>query len=787
MPHHKHGYGSAGKNPAPHRMLQSRRRQQAMSQKTTFRGPRRLMLATLMTTFAMTVLAAMACSAFALPAGRVYEMVSPVFKGGLGATLITAVGQSGESVAYFSPGAFAGAQAGLGNTANPLSYMARRGTLGWTSESLLPPDGLLPYVQSGDSQVSLTLGSVLAIGKPGSTLETANLEGSELELLVRPVGSPGWEVFGGQSFKTLNGEPFSSYSSEGVSADLCHVLVGVEAPTNANDVLLEKAIGVHYPLYEFVRGCHGEAAEVKLVGLDSKGNPIGPECSVESGIGTSSELEQLNKFNAISADGSEVFFTACIKNILADEQLFVRLAGAKTLEVSRPLASSKACQEDEVPCKEAATRAVAEFAGASEDGSRVFFRTKAPLTGEVKDASPSLFMATIGCAESEPECAAAERRVTALVRVSRDPNGEEAAGVEKIVQVARDGSHAYFAATGDLLDATERSALEGEGRPVPHPGAKNLYAYDTVPGHEHVGFVGDLCSGRELSGSVEDPRCPNPTGRDTALWDSVGSPPRAQAAGVEGRYLVFQTYAQLTPDDTDTAADLYRYDTQTDELQRVSIGEGGHDANGDNSSFDVTMPEREYNGSTIANHDMSIRAVSEDGSRIVFATADPLSEYASNGLSNAYEWHESQGSGVSGVSLISTGSGESAVEDVVISGEGDDIFFDTAQNLAAQDTDGTADVYDARIKGGFSSPPVQPQQCSSDACQGPLTNPSPLLVPGSVSQAAGGNFATSKPAAALKAKRKPPAHAKKRRGKRKHKAKRAVRAHDKGKSVKRGG
>jgi hypothetical protein len=81
------------------------------------------------------------------------------------------------------------------------------------------------------------------------------------------------------------------------------------------------------------------------------------------------------------------------------------------------------------------------------------------------------------------------------------------------------------------------------------------------------------------------------------------------------------------------------------------------------------------------------------------------------------------------------------VEDVVISPDGSDIFFDTTQGLVPQDTDGAPDVYDARVDGGFPPEPGPIQPCSGDACQGPLTNPAPLLIPGSVVQVAGGNLA----------------------------------------------
>jgi len=49
--------------------------------------------------------------------------------------------------------------------------------------------------------------------------------------------------------------------------------------------------------------------------------------------------------------------------------------------------------------------------------------------------------------------------------------------------------------------------------------------------------------------------------------------------------------------------------------------------------------------------------------------------------------------------------------------------------------------YDARLGAGFPVAPAPRQPCvAGDSRQGPLTNPAPLLVPGSVSQAPGENL-----------------------------------------------
>ena len=404
----------------------------------------------------------------------------------------------------------------------------------------------------------------------------------------------------------------------------------------------------------------------------------------------------------------------------------------------------------------------------------MFFTTAAQLVTGDTDPSTNLYMAKIGCPGGEAEaCAAGQRVVTGLTEVSHDPHAGQGAEVQGVVSVAPDGRRVYFVARGVLSEAANEQGV------APAEGADNLYAYDEASGA--TAFVGDLCSGPELSGVADDVSCPAdlegeaipPVPRlrnDSELWLSGRS--MAQTAGAEGGFLVFSTYARLITSgpeaDADDAQDVYRYDAGSGShpptLVRVSVGEAGHDANGNGDDREVigavnNEPVRGADAriqqaatNLVPNEERGVvrRAVSEDGSRIVFTTAEPLSEAASNGLENVYEWHE----GV--VSLISSGSATEPDEDPVITPSGRDVFFTTTAGLVPGDTDGEADIYDARSEGGFPPTPAQAEACSGDGCQGPLTNPAPLLVPGSVSQAPGGNLAAPAPVVAkAKAKAKP--------------------------------
>ena len=710
------------------------------SHKRPGRASYRGMLAALASLLVLGVL--LPAAALALPAGRVYEMVSPVFKGGFGVIGIQGAAENGESVAFTSPGAFAGAPASepSNDASSQPNYLARRGVLGWSTVPEAAPAALAPSAFSHD--ISPTLESTLSETYAGSNSNNAGYDGTAVEVFLHATSLPdtlsSWERVG-EPIETVDKAVSPDLTYRSADPNFCHLQL-----TTSFNHQVYLAGGVQ--LYELDRGCGGGPVSFRLVGVNDQGHSISAGCGNSADGVSLGDEEVQNEFNAVSADGEEVFFTDCLGAV---SQLYVRLGGTRTLEVSKPLAEGDGCAEVS-SCAGAAGRAGAVFVGASRDGSRVLFTTSAPLAVKDHDTGNDLYMASIGCPAGEAGCAVAGREVRSLVQVSHDPGGGEA-GVQGVVRVAPDGLRVYFVATGDLLTAGEQQALEGAGHAAPQAGAENLYVYNSVAddGAGEVAFIGDLCSGYQLSGNVEDIHCPG-SGTDVELWTATGGS-GAQTASADGQFLVFSSYAQLTASDTDAAKDVYRYDAQTGQLNRVSLGEGGYDANGNSGDVDAEIPGGYFGGLVKHQYELANRAVSEDGSRIVFSTSAPLSPLVSNGLENVYEWHEVPG-GEGSVSLVSSGSATEPIEPsfFTISSSGRDIFFVTSQGLVPRDTDSENDIYDARLGGGFPAAAAVQQPCSGDACQGPLTNPQPLLVPGSVSQAPGENLPASVPAVAPK-------------------------------------
>jgi hypothetical protein len=460
----------------------------------------------------LVALALTATSALALTnPERHYEMVSPPFKDGYAAQPIEAVAQNGESVAYFSPGTFAGRPVGLSEGLNPMPYVARRGASGWSTTPISPPPGVTPDIQGTETQdVSPTLEATTVLGKLGPNYEVTTQNGVQGQAFIHSVGAPdtaaNWEAAGPvlEALQKTTIDP----AYRGTSANLCHFIIeaGTTDQAPLREQLLPEPLGEFSShLYEVGRGggdCGGEPPSLRFVGVNNAGKLISPSCA--EGLGSRAEGSPSvisppshSSFNAVPAGGREVFFEASTDGCeqLNVYQLFVRVGGVKTIEVSRPLSST--CVE--VPCggaAVAAARASAEFVGASRDGSRVFFTTKAPLVEEDKDEGNDLYMASIGCPAGVGEaCEPAEAqntKVTSLVQVSHDPHGGEAAEVQGVVQLAPDGSHVYFVARGLLGEGSNK---QGQS---PTKGADNLYVYDSATGW--VAFIADRGSGPSDSG-----------------------------------------------------------------------------------------------------------------------------------------------------------------------------------------------------------------------------------------------------------------------------------------------
>ena len=611
------------------------------------------------------------------PAGRGYEMVSPLDKNGgdvdrnlpsefLPAT--SGASASGDAVAYASQAQFAGILAG----ALQGQYRSVRRSDRWVTRAITPPvrpqpseATLVPTVEflSEDlSQAVVSTNSPLVPGADallggswGLYLQDNTGTASDYRLLSDPISPLPAEI----------GVPKFRFSFAGASRDMRHVVFEAKGRqlVPGGPPIDDGATGV----YEWDDG------QVRLVSVLPSGVPAS---TAMAGTGVARGLFSPGG-HVVSDDGGRVFFTEL--NVAGNSgPLYVREGGTSTRAVSG---------SDNDP---SVARDATFLTAKASDGSMALFTSRHRLTDDATAADGS-------CRPEDPiggchddmylwnAAGPADERLKDLT--TGDLGG---GGVSGIAGAAEDLSYVYFVASGVLADGGAA-------------GAPNLYMWSAESG---VRFVARLNQ------------------EDGSVWSTTrnhGRQFRDGRVSADGSKLLFASRARLTVHDTAEHKQVYLYDAETDRLSCVSCSPVGSVSTGDawllypavlGASSSTEAPHAPYR---------LPRNLSADGARVVFETAEGLVGEDANGKVDVYLWSDGE------LSLVSTGKAADGAEFVDASANGRDIFFTTRERLVGSDTDDQVDVYDARVGGGFAEPQIPPP-CISDECQGPPTV-RPVLPP----------------------------------------------------------
>jgi DNA-binding beta-propeller fold protein YncE len=599
------------------------------------------------------------------PAGRGYELVSPPNKnGGNILDLNSRVAPNGNAISYGSAEAFAGAQAA------PLrnDYIARRGPNGWTTKPVLPAHGITSsaqpvFHQLTSEDLSRSVVTVEEFTGPGSV---APLDpGAPLTCgfgadspcnnnYVQDNVNGGWSLLTPGPHKLT---PFSEIAT--ATSDFGHVLFeseGVQAP-GAPDT-------GGFKLYEWDHGT------IRYVGVAPDGSPFPSSTAGDFLLDGPTKDSNRVKSRPLSDDGRRIYFLGSdeASTYQLPGGLYLREDGTKTYWVSESEHSSPGSAQD------------ATFLLASRDGSRALFTTRERLVDEDTNDTSDLYLYTHS---ADPEN---DRNLT-LVSLDREPADGQAAVVDPF-------AHPFSPSAGGVVGGSDdlgRFYFVSVGQIVPGEVTapeRKLYLWD----HGHVTFI---------SGVVLD---------DIEMWNiatDVEAP--VQLVTPDGEHLVFTSSQPLTPVDTDTDRDVYRYDSGSDELLCISC-HGTTASAGASRLRDIAL-----NGSFFR---VPARNVSDDGGRVFFESRDALVPDDGNGQVDVYMWEDGR------LELISSGTGNRASRFVGATPSGDDVFFLTSERLVGWDIDGAVDLYDARVGGGFPEPELE-DGCGLD-CQGePSGAPAP--------------------------------------------------------------
>jgi hypothetical protein len=692
----------------------------------------------------------------ALPDCRAYEIVTPPVKNGAliapyAFSIQYALSADGSRLISNTTQCFgASTSCGVLRQTVGAAFEFTRGPGGWSPAQLGPPVSLLTGATLlGDSADA---GSALYLGVPATPPSGGRewLYARAADGSFTPIG-PVAEEPGFRASEIGSGVSLAS-------VDVSHVLYSLlpfvgwpsfDSGSNASS-LYEYAGAAEHP---FLVGVSGGLGSTDLIST----------CGTDPGAGSHAFSTAL----ALAADGRTVYVTVprCATGSGANagvpvpaRTIYARIdgeraetageAGARTVKISGP-APEPAC---DAACQ-AQPPADAEFAGASTDGSRVYFLSTQQLTNEASVDKVSGDSAALGgCSHttgkgacnlylySDPQ---EEPGPTGnhLTDVSAGDSSGQGPQVQGVMAISPDGSRVYFVAKG-LLTGANAEGVE------PEEGAPNLYCFEAED--EVTRFVATLSA--------------NPTfGSQNPFVGSFGSDSGQWAAGIgeanvsaEGRYLLFASHRSLTLDASggEGPAQIYRYDALEESLTRVSIGQRGFNDNGNRGKADALIVPAVQSLLSRLGPATASPSLSADGRRAFFESPVALAPGALDEVpidnrgalaENVYEWEEqgvegcqqgagclyviSDGRDASESTKGGLGRTRSGVELLGASQSGKDVFFSTSDPLVPTDTDTESDVYVARSLGGFP-PPSQAVPCeSSEACHGEGTREGSVSAP----------------------------------------------------------
>jgi hypothetical protein len=666
-----------------------------------------------------------------LPDCRVYEQVSPEDKGGLDAVTLeqqplpaqSSDCELGEActIAYMNAGAAFGGAPGNEFTN---AYLATRADGGWLTTAVTPPTPQGPangfakvtYAFSSDlSQAILRvpLQRLTAEAPPGVYNLFVREPSGSYSLVTAAVPPESPEAGCGNCFVEQDVPAFA-----GASSGFSHVIFEANdsltagAPASGTENLYEEAAG-----------------EVRLVGILP--DHEAPSGGSTAGGGIDAVNEGAHELeHAISTDGSRVLFEAAADTGGPDPQqagdieIFDRLNGSSTIEVSAPAvgAQPSKCETKAGICD----AEPAKFWGASEDGSIVYFTSKAALTKESFVGTESSGEPHENPGEDLYRYDVDTRTLSDLTVDTSDPSGASVLGV---VGASADGSYVYFVAAGDLASGATS-------------GSPNLYVWHGTDSGEQLKFIARLHAPspkeeKSIEAMQAGPGVPYQS--DVADWTS--RPTESQAyVTPDGQHLAFMSVEPLTGynnhDQRTGAADheVFEYSADTGELVCASC-----DATGDAPLGSAFIGARL--GARVSTPFHQPRTLSNDGSRLFFSSPDPLVGGIAGGSAKVFEYEGGTAQLISG----SEGGGEAVFLDA--SASGNDVFLATRERLVPADVDELADVYDARVDGGLPAAGIQ-APCQGSACQGPVLQPPSLTTPISAFFVGSGNLTEPRPVAA---------------------------------------
>jgi hypothetical protein len=277
----------------------------------------------------------------------------------------------------------------------------------------------------------------------------------------------------------------------------------------------------------------------------------------------------------------------------------------------------------------------------------------------------------------------------------RDPAG---ADVQGVLGASEDGSYVYFVAKGVLAPGASRGAC-GAGGSVNRPEWRrcNLYVW-----HEGKTTLVARLSEADNSNGGKGQLANQFTAQDWGLFRE-----RTARVSSDGRHVVFMSSSDLVGYDNRNAEtgrreqEVYVYEAPSEGAPAGVLRCISCDPTGARPAGPSSIPGGTLYYVVGAIYQSRVISTDQNGHvRVFFDSANPLVPQDTNGQQDVYEWEEAGRGGCvkPGGCLGLVSSGTSGAESLFLdaSANGDDVFFLTQARLAGADTDNLPDIYDAR-------------------------------------------------------------------------------------------
>ncbi len=464
----------------------------------------------------------------------------------------------------------------------------------------------------------------------------------------------------------------------GGSADFGHVLLdstdrALSLSSATEEAAAKQTDSGAENLYEWSGG------HLRLVNIRQNGSLINP-CGARLGAPSTGGTGSNETVNAVSQDGSTVFFTAPAAFHASSsepgcnepERLYMRVNGGEPVEVSAP--------EPGVKLGPSGIQSV-RYNYATPDGSKVFFNTNTPLTADDTSKANKLFEYDA----EEPEGERLRRIATGVPEQDGEGIGQSEF---KGFFFSEDGGVVYEFLSPDNVH-------------------QDVYRDDTS--NSERGLIAELFR-------------PGVSGARSYVTPN-------------GEFLLIDARLEEGKHE-----ELFRYDHADGSVICVTCGAGVVPA----TEGQVLSGLEGEKAIFTEDDQPAVAQISEDGQEVFFQTTARLTPQDRNSTNveglDVYEW-EANGTGGCSLPLgctylISAGETSGPSYFLGMSSDGSNVFFSSATQLVPNATPEFTNIYDARVGGGFV-PERRLSPCLS--CQG-IGSPPPLFSPGaSLAFAGAGN------------------------------------------------